>query len=51
MAYKYIGKDIYKQLEQVMTKLDEALSLNKESNIKIIIYILLKTLIFHLIAI
>ena len=32
MAYKYIGKDIYKQLEQVMDKLDESLSINKELN-------------------
>lgn len=32
MAYKYIGKDIYKQLEQVMNKLDESLSINKELN-------------------
>lgn len=32
MAYEYCGKDIYKQLEQVMTKLDESLSLNKELN-------------------
>ena len=32
MAYKYIGKDIYKQLEQVMKKLDESLSINKELN-------------------
>jgi transposase len=30
MAYKYIGKDIYKQLEQVMNRLDETLSINKE---------------------
>lgn len=32
MAYKYIGKDIYKQLEQVMNRLDETLSINKELN-------------------
>lgn len=32
MAYEYCGKDIYKQLEQVMTKLDESLSVNKELN-------------------
>ena len=32
MAYKYIGKDIYKQLEQVMDKLDESLSINKKLN-------------------
>lgn len=32
MAYNYIGKDIYKQLEQVMNKLDESLSVNKELN-------------------
>ena len=32
MAYEYCGKDIYKQLEQVMTKLDESLSINKELN-------------------
>lgn len=32
MAYQYIGKDIYKQLEQTMNKLDEALSLIKELN-------------------
>lgn len=32
MAYKYIGKDIYKQLEQVMDKLDESLAINKELN-------------------
>ena len=32
MAYKYIGKDIYKQLEQVMNKLDESLLINKELN-------------------
>lgn len=32
MAYKYIGKDIYKHLEQVMDKLDESLSINKELN-------------------
>lgn len=32
MAYKYIGKDIYKQLEQVMDKLDESLTINKELN-------------------
>lgn len=32
MAYEYCGKDIYKQLEQVMKKLDESLSLNKELN-------------------
>ena len=30
MAYNYIGKDIYKQLEQVINKLDESLSINKE---------------------
>lgn len=35
MAYKYIGKDIYKQLEQVIIKLDETLLLNKELNEKI----------------
>ena len=35
MAYKYIGKDIYKQLEQVIVKLDETLLLNKELNEKI----------------
>lgn len=28
MAYEYCGKNIYKQLEQVMTKLDESLSVN-----------------------
>lgn len=32
MAYKYIGKDIYKQLEHVMDKLDESLTINKELN-------------------
>ena len=32
MAYTYIGKDIYKQLEQVMEKLNESLSINKELN-------------------
>ena len=32
MAYNYIGKDIYKQLEQVINKLDESLSINKELN-------------------
>lgn len=32
MAYEYCGKNIYKQLEQVMTKLDESLSVNKELN-------------------
>lgn len=32
MAYEYCGKDIYKQLEQVMIKLDESLSANKELN-------------------
>ena len=32
MAYKYIGKDIYKQLEQVIHKLDESLTINKELN-------------------
>lgn len=30
MTYQYIGKDIYKQLEQVISKLDESLSINKE---------------------
>lgn len=30
MAYQYIGKDIYKQLEQVINKLDETLLTNKE---------------------
>ena len=32
MAYNYIEKDIYKQLEQVINKLDESLSINKELN-------------------
>ena len=32
MAYKYIVKNIYKQLEQVMNKLDKSLSINKELN-------------------
>ena len=32
MAYTYIGKDIYKQLEQVMEKLNESLSINKDLN-------------------
>ena len=32
MAYEYCGKNIYKQLEQVMIKLDESLSVNKELN-------------------
>ena len=32
MAYNYIGKDIYKQLEQVINKLDESLYINKELN-------------------
>lgn len=32
MAYQYIGKDIYKQLEQVINKLDESLLTNKELN-------------------
>ena len=32
MAYQYIGKDIYKQLEQTMKKLDESLSQINELN-------------------
>ena len=32
VAYQYIGKDIYKQLEQTLAKLDEALSQIKDLN-------------------